>query len=172
MGQGHRWSRYFQSRRCRGRERFLGSLILQRISIHLRFRALQKVHTSGGKDKLGSMSKQGDRYLRSLFTTGALAVIRYAKIHGTKHRPWLTALLTRRPTKVAAIALANKIARMAWARLARANATRNPSHWRHKGDRDHSRCEGWQGEQHVMQSRSSRRSGQPTRATALSNASC
>jgi transposase len=46
---------------------------------------------------------------------GALAVIRYAKIHGTKHRPLLTALLARRPTKVAAIALANKIARMAWA---------------------------------------------------------
>src|SRR5204862_1699291 len=56
--------------------------------------------------------------LRSLFTTGALAVIRYAKIHGTKHRPWLTALLARRPTKVAAIALANKLARMAWALMA------------------------------------------------------
>jgi transposase len=39
---------------------------------------------------------------------GALAIIRYAKIHGTKHRPWLTALLGRRPTKVAAIALAKK----------------------------------------------------------------
>jgi transposase len=68
---------------------------------------------AGGKERLGSISKQGDRYLRSLFTAGALAVIRYAKIHGTKHRPWLTALLARRPTKVAAIALANKIARMA-----------------------------------------------------------
>src|SRR5262249_19982644 len=78
-----------------------------------------KQHSSGGKDKLGSMSKQGDRYLRSLFTAGALAVIRYAKIYGTKHRPWLTALLARRPTKVAAIALANKIARMAWAMMAR-----------------------------------------------------
>jgi len=50
---------------------------------------------------------------------GALAVIRYAKIHGTKHRPWLTALLARRPTKDAAIALANKIARMAWAMRAK-----------------------------------------------------
>jgi hypothetical protein len=54
-----------------------------------------------------------------LFTTGALAVIRYAKIHGTRHRPWLTALMARRPTKVAAIALANKIARMAWAIMVR-----------------------------------------------------
>src|SRR6266481_5925157 len=71
-----------------------------------------------GKDRLGSISKQGDRYLRSLFVAGALAVIRYAKIHGTGHRPWLTALLARRPTKVAAIALANKIARLAWAMMA------------------------------------------------------
>jgi transposase len=46
--------------------------------------------------------QRGDRYLRSLFTTGAQAVIHYAKIHGTKHRPWLAALLARRPTKVAA----------------------------------------------------------------------
>jgi len=52
-----------------------------------------KQHSSGGKDKLGGISKQGDRYLRSLFTAGALAVIRYAKIHGAKRRPWLAALL-------------------------------------------------------------------------------
>jgi transposase len=45
-----------------------------------------KQHSSGGKDRLGSISKQGDRYLRSLFVIGALAVVRYAKIHGTKHR--------------------------------------------------------------------------------------
>ena len=56
-----------------------------------------KQHSSGGKDKLGGISKQGDRYLRSLFTAGALAVIRYAKIHGAKRRPWLAALLARRP---------------------------------------------------------------------------
>jgi transposase len=85
-----------------------------------------KQNSSGGKDRLGSISKRGDRYLRSLFTTGALAVIRYAKIHATKHRPWLTALLMRRPTKVAAIALANKIARMAWAMMARGERYREP----------------------------------------------
>ena len=83
--------------------------------------------SSGGKDKLGGISKKGDRYLRSLFTAGALAVIRYAKIHGTKHRPWLTALLARRPTKVAAIALANKLARMAWAMMARGEYYREPA---------------------------------------------
>jgi hypothetical protein len=61
-----------------------------------------------------------------LFTTGALAVIRYAKIHGTKHRPWLSALLARRPTKVAAIALANKIARMVWAMMTRGERYKEP----------------------------------------------
>ena len=86
-----------------------------------------KQKSSGGKDKLGSISKQGDRYLRSLFTAGALAVIRYAKIHGTGHRPWLTGLLARRPTKVAAIALANKLARMAWAMMARNERYQEPA---------------------------------------------
>src|SRR5262245_6006946 len=86
-----------------------------------------KQRSSGGKDRLGSVSKQGDRYLRSLFTAGALAVIRYAKIHGTQHRPWLTALLARRPTKVAAIALANKIARMVWAMMVKGERYKEPA---------------------------------------------
>jgi transposase len=86
-----------------------------------------KQHSSGGKDRLGSISKQGDRYLRGLFVAGALAVIRYAKIHGIKLRPWLTALLARRPAKVAAIALANKIARMAWAMMAKGERYQQPA---------------------------------------------
>jgi transposase len=83
-------------------------------------------NSSGGRETLGGISKQGDRDLRSLFTAGALAVIRYARIHGTKHRPWLAALLARRPTKVAAIALANKIARIAWAMMMKGERYKEP----------------------------------------------
>jgi transposase len=86
-----------------------------------------KQHSSGGKDRLGGISKKGDRYLRSLFVAGALAVIRYAKIRGAKHRPWVTALLARRPTKVAAIALANKLARIAWALMAKGERYKIPA---------------------------------------------
>jgi transposase len=86
-----------------------------------------KQHSSGGKDRLGGISKQGDRYLRSLFVAGALAVIRYAKIRGAKHRPWVTALLARRPTKIAAIALANKLARIAWALMAKGERYKIPA---------------------------------------------
>jgi len=85
-----------------------------------------KQNSSGGKNKLGGISKQGDRYLRSLFVAGALAVIRYAKKRGSKHRPWLAALLARKSTKVAAIALANKLAKMAWAMMAKGERYKQP----------------------------------------------
>ena len=54
-----------------------------------------------------------------ILVVGAMAVIRYARKHGTQKRPWLGRLMKRRPTKVATVALANKIARMAWAIMVR-----------------------------------------------------
>jgi transposase len=85
-----------------------------------------KQHTTGGKDKLGSITKQGNRYLRWLLVAGAMAVIRYAQKHGTKKRPWLGRLMERRPTKVAAVALADKMARIAWAIMTRGERYKEP----------------------------------------------
>ena len=85
-----------------------------------------KQHTTGGKDRLGSITKQGNRYLRWLLVIGATAVIRYAQKHGTKNRPWLGRLMERRPAKVAAIALANKIARTAWAIMVHGDRYKEP----------------------------------------------
>ena len=82
-------------------------------------------NSTGGKERLGSISKQGDRYLRRLLVVGATAVIRQARTHPDKH-PWLLQLLARRPAKVAAVALANKMARIAWALLAKGENYRAP----------------------------------------------
>jgi transposase len=84
-----------------------------------------KQSSSGGKERLGGISKQGDRYLRQMMVIGALAVVRYAERHGTR-RPWLVQLMARRPTKVAAVALANKMARMVWAIMTSGEAYREP----------------------------------------------
>ena len=85
-----------------------------------------KQHSTGGKERLGGITKQGNRYLRWLLVAGAMAVIRYARQHGTK-RLWLTRLMDRRPAKVAAVALANKIARMAWAIMVHGERYREPT---------------------------------------------
>jgi transposase len=82
-------------------------------------------NSSGGKDRLGGITKQGDRYLRQLLVVGALAVIRYAQRYGTR-RPWLVQLLARRKTKIAAVALANKMARMIWAMMMSGERFREP----------------------------------------------
>ena len=75
-----------------------------------------KTNSSGGKERLGRISKMGNPALRSLLVVGATAVVAHVR-RGATISPWLTALLARRPAKVAAIALANKMARIAWALL-------------------------------------------------------
>jgi transposase len=83
-------------------------------------------NSSGGKERLGSISKQGDRCLRRLLIVGATTVVQHARKHPDKH-PWLISLLARRPAKVVAVALANKMARIAWAVLARGETYRAPA---------------------------------------------
>lgn len=83
-----------------------------------------KAHCSGGKQKLGGISKQGDPYLRRLLVQGASAVVRVARSPRSRASAWLKTLLARRPAKVAIIALANKMARIAWAILVRGGSYR------------------------------------------------
>jgi transposase len=75
--------------------------------------------SSGGKERLGRVSKQGNRYLRRLLVQGAMAVL-FAGTRKGVHTPWIAALLARkRSPKIVALALANKMARIAWVLLAR-----------------------------------------------------
>lgn len=74
-------------------------------------------NSSGGKDRLGAITKMGDPYIRRLLVLGATGTIRYAR-KTTGKSAWLDALLTRKPARLAAVALANKRARIAWALLA------------------------------------------------------
>lgn len=82
-------------------------------------------NSSGGKERLGGITKQGDRYLRQMLVVGALAVVRYAVRNGTR-RPWLVQLLARRTPKVAAVAFANKTARTIWAIMTSGERYREP----------------------------------------------
>src|ERR1700676_4319736 len=73
-----------------------------------------KDHSTAGKTRLGKITRAGDEVLRSLLVAGATAVIQQVR-HGRGHpSPWLVALVKRKPPKLAAVALANKIARIAW----------------------------------------------------------
>ena len=83
-------------------------------------------NSTGGKQRLGKISKQGDRYLRWLLVAGAMSVVRHAKRRGTTNLPWLADIIARKPTKVAAVALANKNARIVWALLRHGGTYQRP----------------------------------------------
>jgi transposase len=83
-----------------------------------------KEHSTGGKQRLGKISKAGDERLRQLLVVGAMAVIRFAKPGSKSASAWLLKLLERKPRKLCAVALANKMARIIWAMMARGKAYR------------------------------------------------
>ena len=82
--------------------------------------------STGGKHKLGPISKRGDQYLRRILVVGAHAVLKRAR-HQPEKYPWVTRLLERKPFRVVAVAVANKMARVAWALLARGGSYRAPA---------------------------------------------
>lgn len=86
-----------------------------------------KSHSSGGKDKLGRISKRGDRYIRHLLYVGAGNAIRFSKARAATGEAWIRGLQERRPPKVVIIALANKMARIAWALMIRGESFRSPA---------------------------------------------
>jgi len=83
-------------------------------------------NSSGGKDKLGRISKMGDGYLRKLLVVGATSVIRRVRTNDTATGAWVRSLLERKPARVTTVAMANKTARIAWAILARGEIYRPP----------------------------------------------
>jgi transposase len=85
-----------------------------------------KSHSSGGKDRLGRITKRGDRYIRHLLYVGAGNAIRFARARAATGEAWIRGLQGRRPPKVVIIALANKMARIAWALMARCESFRSP----------------------------------------------
>lgn len=86
-------------------------------------------HSSGGKRKLGSITKAGDEDMRSLLVVGAASVLMRAKLKPEKADPWVRDILARRPFKVAAVALAARMARTLWA-LMDSGAIYQPRHAR------------------------------------------
>ena len=83
-----------------------------------------KQHSTAGRHRPGKISREGDETLRRLLVLGATARIRFAK--AGRSAPWLINLLARRPKKLAAVALANKMARVLWAMMVSGEVYRRP----------------------------------------------
>jgi transposase len=83
-------------------------------------------NSSGGKDRLGRISKMGDGYLRRLLVVGATSVVRRADSNPSATGTWVRGLLERKPARLVTVAVANKTARIAWVILARGETHRAP----------------------------------------------
>ncbi len=84
-------------------------------------------NSSGGKDRLGRISKMGNRYLRKLLVVGATSVVRRARTSDVPAAGWVRSLLERKPARLVTVAMANKNARIIWAVLARGESYRSPA---------------------------------------------
>ncbi len=84
-------------------------------------------NSSGGKERLGHISKMGNGYLRRLLMVGATSVIRRAGASETRTGAWVRSLLERKPARLTTVAVANKTARIVWAVLARGGSYRAPA---------------------------------------------
>jgi transposase len=83
-------------------------------------------HSSGGKERLGRTSKMGQRDLRRLLISGAMALVNWARRNGAPTGTWLSRMIARKPPMLVAVAMANRIARIAWALMARGGIYRDP----------------------------------------------
>ena len=86
-----------------------------------------KQHSSGGKERLGRTSKMGQKDIRRLLIVGAVAVVRWAARKGASEGSWLARMLARKPRMLVAVALANRMARTAWALMRKGENYRDPA---------------------------------------------
>ena len=96
-----------------------------------RFRGLARIEplqkSTGGKQKLGAVSKRGERTIRRLLIIGASAVVQQASRRGAPKGSWLAQMLARKPKMLVTVALANKMARIIWALLVKGGTYRTPA---------------------------------------------
>ncbi|MGF6174722.1 transposase [Ensifer sp. 4252] len=101
--------------------------LLQHIDFAAWIGLTPKQNSSGGKERLGKTSKMGQRDLRRLLIIGATTVVRWARRRGAPAGTWLARMLLTKPPKLIAVALANKLARIAWALMARGGVYEAPA---------------------------------------------
>lgn len=87
-------------------------------------------HSTGGKERLGGITKKGNRYLRKMLVVGCTSVLRVAHKHKGALAEWIVAMRARKPERVVAVALANKLARIAWAMMSTGECFRKELYFR------------------------------------------